>query len=101
MPDKKTLPAKAAKKTTAKKEKQKAIGFMNPVMTLNDENKTEMKLKGIAIFNDGKYVDKNAVHLVEVAKRNGGEITVPMMVTFRPMKETVLPDDTDIPLMQE
>ena len=97
MPDKKTLPAAKAAKKTTKKAKQKAIGFMNPVMTLRTGE--ELKLKGIAIFDDGKYVDHNAVHLIEVAKRNGGEITIPMMVTFRPNKEAVMPDDAALPLV--
>ena len=92
---KKTPPAKKGK-SVAKKSKQRAIGFMNASYTTNSG--VEQQLKGIAIFADGNYVDQKAVHLIGVAERNGGEITIPMMVTFRPNKEIVLPTDDDIPV---
>ena len=92
---KKTPPVKK-NKSVAKKSKQRAIGFMNASYTTNSG--VEQHLRGISIFADGNYVDQKAVHLIGVAERNGGEITIPMMVTFRPNKEIVLPADEDIPV---
>lgn len=92
---KKQAPRK--KKAVVKKEKVKAVGFLNPQYTTNSGK--VVKLKGIAIFdNKETYDDPKAIHLVEVAKRNGNEITIPMMVTIRVnhIDEEIIPDE-DIP----
>ena len=94
---KKQRPAKAPKKKAPKKEKQRAVGFLNCSYTTKKNE--VVKLKGIAVFGEGIYTDPRSIHLVEVAKRQGGEITVPMMVTIRVNGEIELPEDSDIPLV--
>ena len=82
------------KKKAKKKAANKAVAFFNWAVPLADGGIFKCK-KGLPIFNNPKYPNPHEQKLVELAKKNGGSITMNMTVTINILKDekAELPQD--------
>lgn len=93
---KKTRPAKTAPvKKDNKSNENRAAGWMNMSMDLKSGGTWNMR-KGYAIFDSKQYPDPDGMRLVELAEKQGGEVTVTMQVTIRVNKLIAEVDLNDI-----
>lgn len=97
---KKAPPKKKSLKGTEKKgDGKRAEAWMNMVVPLK-KGKGDWRLrKGYPIFNSEQYPDIDGMRLVELAKKNGGEVTVTMQVTIKVNAPADEIDANDIPFM--
>ncbi len=93
---KKTRPSK--KSAAPMKDNNRAAAWMNMTVPLKADKGVWKMRKGYAIFDSEQYPDPDGMRLVELAEKNGGEVTVTMQVTIRvnqPAKDLDI-EDIDI-----
>ncbi len=76
------IKAPAKKNKENKKEKIKAAAFMNWAVQLKS-GKLFKGSKGLPVFQNPEYQNDHEDWLIELARKNGGVIELPMMVTIR------------------
>ena len=81
-PAKKTRPAKKNAPKKAGSTENRAAGWMNMEMDLKSGKVWKFR-KGYPIFDSEQYPDPDGMRLVELAKKQGGEVTVQLRVTIR------------------
>lgn len=95
---KKTRPEKKSLKgNNSSKSENRAAAWMNMTIPLKDGESEWKMRKGYAIFDSEQYPDHDGMKLAALAEKNGGEITVPMMVTIRVNKPNENMDLENIP----
>lgn len=103
MTTKKTKPEATkgpSKKTKKTKEKVNAVAFANWELPLKAGKGTVKCSKGFPIFDNEKYPNPKEAWLVDLAKRQGGSVTLKMNVTITLNEQTEMPADTDIDIVK-